>query len=85
MMMMMKRWSVIVKCDSFFITKCDKCYNKKPYSETIQLTTAILFCFTSLTTFSRMSFGIRTFPTLIFSLKRTNSVSSRAWTALPQE
>ena len=22
------RWSVITKCDSFFITKCDKCYYK---------------------------------------------------------
>ena len=53
---------------------------KKP----IQFTTAILFCFTSLT-FSRISFGIRTFATLNLSFKRTNSVSSRPWTAIPQE
>ena len=57
---------------------------KKPSSETIQFTTAILFCFTSLT-FSRISFGIRTFATLNLSFKRTNSVSSRPWTAIPQE
>ena len=41
---------------------------KKPSSETIQFTTAILFCFTSLT-FSRISFGIRTFATLNLSFK----------------
>ena len=57
---------------------------KKPSSETNQFTTAILFCFTSLT-FSRISFGIRTFATPNLSFKRTNSVSSRPWTAIPQE
>ena len=117
------RWSVTVKCKSFFIAKCcviikwDSYYKvrqfhqkvrqalqratiitmwgrtntriflyvqKKPSSETIQFTTAILFCFTSIT-FSRISFGIRTFATLNLSFKRTNSVSSRPWTAIPQE
>ena len=58
---------------------------KEPSPETIQFTTAILFCFTSLITFSRIPFSIRTFATLNLSFKRTNSVSSRPWTAIPQE
>ena len=36
-------------------------------------------------TFSRISLGIRTFATVKFSLKRTNSASSLARTALPRE
>ena len=36
------RWPVITKCDSFFITKCDKCYYK--VRQVLQSATIITKC-----------------------------------------
>ena len=43
----LSRWSVITKCDSFFITKCEKCYYKVQQalqSGTILLESATVQC-----------------------------------------
>ena len=41
------RWSVITKCDSFFITKCDKCYYK--VRQVLQSVTILLHSATGIT------------------------------------